>query len=271
MSKHPKKRYISLLEVLIGMGLALIVLTTLTFFYQQVTSLNAVMDQVQKESFQLRFLENRLTHVLPRAVSEKSSKKDFFFFTSGDAFGLLHPGLPSLIFTFNNNTDIDKDFSNHVIGRLFVDKQNRLCLAYWSSQVDWDKCPNPPLKKEILLDNVSDLAFKFYVAPDKPRKTEANSKQTEVPVVDPKQVDPKLLNSRQIDPKNLETKQPEPKRAEPHEPEPKGGWLTLWKAEYHQLPVMIRIEIKRKVKDTEEMILFVLPLLNSNKNIVYDR
>lgn len=227
------RRYVTLLEVIIAMSLTLLILTTLTFFYRQIYMLGAELDVVQKKSFQLRFLENRFAYFLPRALSEKD--KDFVFFTAPAEVGLTQS--TSLIFTYDNEVDIDKPFANHVLGRLYVDPENHLVLAYWPSPKSWNGDPSPPLKKEVLMEGVSNIDFEFFIAPEK---------EFELP------------------------KLPEKDGEIPLEPEPKGEWRKgTWSIEYKQLPAMIRITLT--LLGSEEKQTFVFPFPHTKRPITYDK
>ena len=51
-----------------------------------------------------------------------------------------------------------------MIGRLFVDHDNRLILATWPS-ISRYSSPSPPMRKEVLLEGVENISFAFYLAP----------------------------------------------------------------------------------------------------------
>lgn len=244
LSLLKRKGFVSLLEVMIAMTLTVLVLTTLTYFYRQVIVIGSDLDKVQKESFEKRYVENILSDVLPKATSEKDPKNDFVFFTAPEEIGLTKS--PSLIFTFDNGIDIDKVFSNNVIGRLFVDPSGRLILAYWPSPKRWDGNPSPPMKKEILLEGVDSLGFEFFIAPKKdsePKKetaTKDEKKSTDKPEAE-KDVDP----------------------------EPQGDWRKdNWPADYKQLPAMIKLNL---TLNSKEKLTFVYPFPNTKRPITYDQ
>lgn len=239
--------YFTLLEVIISMALMVILLGTLLYFYQEVNTIGINIDQVQAESFQKRFLEKRLTDIISKSVSEKDEKKDFVFFTAPDEYGISKPGSQSLIFTFDNGANLDKVFSNHVLGRLYVDLNDRLMLAYWPSPKIWYGNDNPPMKKEILQEGVDSLKFDFFVPPD--RKDPAAKKNEKKPAP-----------SKQ---KN------EPEEPPAVEPDPKGGWRPdTWSQNFQQLPAMVRITLK--LKGSEKPIVFAVPLINVQKQVIYN-
>jgi type II secretory pathway component PulJ len=264
-----RQSYITLLEVLIAMGLTMVLLSVLTFFYRQMTELDAISQQVQKQNFEILYVENRLMHVLPKAVSEKTKKKDFAFFLSPDVSGLFKNNNSSLVFTYDNAL-VNPEFANHVLGRLFVDNQNRLCLATWPSFKRWDNT-NPPLQKEILMENVESLSFEFFKAPDRdkgsPNTEEADDKLTDPLKAKPQTNPPTKQTSSPDKDADKETDADKDNGTEPV----KGAWIPEWKQEYKQLPSIVRVKVERKLKDTNEMIYFAFPLPNSDPQIIYNR
>jgi hypothetical protein len=250
--KREQKAFATLLEVLIAMVLAAIVLSTLTFFYRQVNLIGRELDETQKTSFQMRFLENRLSHILPKIIPKKEKvinqnketvkiNEDFAFFTANDSYGLTQQGSQSVIFTYNNNCCLDKVFSNHVIGRLYVDSNDRLMLAYWPSPIHWESQHTLPMKREVLLENVKELAFEFFIAPDKGLEQNASEEQNNMA---------------------------EEKKSTP---EPKGGWRKGnegWPQQFDELPAIVKVIVTRN--DDSKPLMFLFPLLNNLKPIIYD-
>jgi len=156
-----KKKQMTLIEVLIASILTMVILTSLSFFYAQVTGMNKMSEKLQKEQFKLAYLEKRLSTVIPKIISPTDPNKDFYFFTSD----VLSSGT-SLVFTYDNGVQLSKEHSNHLLGRLFLE-DNNLVLASFASPKRWERYPNPTLLKEVLMENVQSLNFEFYVPPKK--------------------------------------------------------------------------------------------------------
>ena len=97
-----RKRFVTLLEVLISMTLTLVIISTLSYFYQQVNYVNIELDRTQNASFERRYVESRLASVLPRAISSKVHPQAFHFFSSPDLGGVFQENSTSLVFTFDN-------------------------------------------------------------------------------------------------------------------------------------------------------------------------
>lgn len=279
-----KARYMTLLELLIGMALMAVLLTSLTYFYQQIDSLNKESERTQKESFHLQYVESRLAQVLPKTIRETPKAKSFVFQSSGDLNGLLADHQPSLLFQYATGTDLNSGLAVTALGRLFLDKQHRLCLVSWTDPAfqKWDD-KNPEARLEVLMENVKSVNFKFYVAPERDRSlaTKKSAKKDDTTQVD----QPKPAPEKPKAPKNNKTSPPptaaekkeEPKEEnaaeEPStelEPEPKGQWITEWKSEFKHLPAMIKIEVVQRINDKEVPISFAFPYLNSNQVIVYE-
>lgn len=245
-----RKRFMSLIEVLIALVLTVAILMTLTFFYRQVTEIGAEVDRVNIKNFNMRYIEARLAHVLPRAV--KNNEKDFIFFSVGDE-GLTKSGSQSLIFTYDNKISFAKPFSGHVLARIYLDKNGNLMIAYWPSPKRWEKNQElPPMKKEMLFQGAENLAFEFYIAPA--------TKSV------PNKENPKDPN----DSKNKDSKPEVEKNAA--EPEPKGEWRKqLWLEEYKQLPVMIKIIVKMPQEEPPKPpLVFIYPLANAKSHVIYE-
>ena len=172
------KRSVTLIEVMIAMVLTSLVLFTLTFFYQQLASISFAIDETRQADFKERFIELRLSNILPKAIAPK---KDEFPFFSFEADQISYPGCQNLIFCYNNGISIDPLFSNAVIARLMVDKDKRLILALLPSRDKWSKDKPVPLKMEVLLDKVTSLKFSFFVPPKSLEKQTEEQKEASAP------------------------------------------------------------------------------------------
>ncbi len=155
-----KKKYMTLLEVLIATLLTTILLTALTFFYRDMNLLNTGLDKLHIEQFQQSYLQMRLSTILPRTLAPKAKQKDFYFYTSRAL-----NGTSSLVFAFNNGPCLDRNFAGNVLGRLFVDSTGDLVLASWPAPSRWTE-EQAPLKKEVLMENVESLNLRFYIPPE---------------------------------------------------------------------------------------------------------
>lgn len=240
-----QKRHFTLLETLIAMSMTVIILTTLTFFYRQISELNSKAEILQKESFRLRYVESRFSKIFPLAIPPGKKTSDFFFFTVTDPGSVFaHASPTSLIFSFNNGVDLSKLFSNTVIARIFLDTKKRLCMAVWPSQTRWVSGGQIPMKFEVLLEDVDSLKFGFFVAPDKKWQLDQTANPATPPKTPPATPVPTVVTVN---------------------PSPEGSWITEWSQDFNQLPALIRIEVVRKGR-TEY---FIFPLSKSKRQPVY--
>ncbi len=166
-----RKLKMTLLEMLIAIGLLSILLTTVLGIYQNMNWLQQEIGNSQKRKFNLLYVQYRLAEVLPLARAKQKEavgKKphDFYFYTM-DADH--NSRFQSLVITYDNGISTP-DFSNEVIGKLFVDKENRLCLVTWPA-IERESGPHIPMRKEVLLENVEEIGFAFYLAPRTSKET----------------------------------------------------------------------------------------------------
>ena len=236
-----KRHNFTLLEALIAAALAVTVLSSISYFYSQIDQINIKTTALQKESFEQRYAEDRLAAVLTRAVPERDSKKDFLFLTVNDPGGIFHQTSPtSLLFVYDNLVDLNHPFANHVLGRIYLDPKGNLCLATWPSPKRWEDGVNPPVKNEILMTGVDSLRFSFFIPPEKNWKLETSKKATE-------------NNSQPVAQKATVI------------PGPEGSWITEWRDDYHMLPGIIRVEVKKN----NNLVRFAFPLTETSRQIVY--
>lgn len=235
------KRWMTLIEIVIGMALTALLLTTLAYFYQQVNALNSKSDQLQQETFKRLYVQSRLTAVIPKILPHKIQKK-ICFFTSGNSLGTLAAGSQSLIFVFSTGVELNPDIANKSFARLYLDNQHRLCLAKWKIPKATEQRTGD-IYKEILMEGVDSLKFAFFVPPERERSVIEKS--------DPESsLDPMLTYNA----------------SKP--------WVDEWPRSANFLPPMIKIII-RPTKSPEsrnelEPLIFAFPLPHSKKIIVYE-
>lgn len=238
MAINKSKRLFTILEVLIATSLSAVILTTLMFFYRQVDLLNRKVDKLEQKAFMMSYVQSRLNQTIAKSIaSSNSNNSDYFFFTSQASNESIKERTPSLLFTYDNGVQLDKPFSNTVLGRLYIDNYNALRLSTWPSPKRWSEFNSPPIKNEILMENIKSLTFAFYVSPEK-------------------DVSPFLPKSKAS-------------KGDPDLPiEPKDHWHTDWKQEYRQLPAIIKLTIV-PIGDTPPIVVS-FPLPNSKMWVVYD-
>lgn len=197
------KRPMTLVELMISMSLVAIVLTALGYFFRQVDDIGRRIDKIEEKSFKMRFIENRLASVFPRTY------KDGYFFTGGDVPGVFASGLPNLILSFDNCVNLDKRYASEVLGRIYVNNEAQLCLAIWPAVKRWEEGVQPPVRNEVLMENVDSIAMEFFIPPLRGKQLEGESK-----------IDPAV----------------------------RGTWVTEWNKEYKELPAIIRLKINQDLE-----------------------
>lgn len=238
--KVARKSYMTLLETLIAFSILAVLLVFVFGFFRELSMITTMTEKGQKESFQMRYLESRLGFIFERIPSDKEGVKDRKFYFYMEPANGKFSSFPSLVFTFDNGARRDPTFSGDLLGRIYVDRQHRLCLATWPLYL---KDIHSYLHKEILFSDVVSIKYEFYAPP------------------------PRTDNASDIVP-DKETSDPEKKAPKP------GIWQPEWLISYHEMPAMIKItlgvanngeEQKEKGHDTlrsgtrEIHLVFVLP------------
>lgn len=241
--KAKRKSFITFIELLISMTLTALILTTLFYFYRDIDWLNQDMNKTQREAFRISYLQNRLSDILPNAISPRTADKDFYFFVSHETDGLIKPNNPSLVFTYDFGANRDQKFASTVLGRLYLDTNNNLSLATLPPPKTWTPASIVKMKQEILAENVESLDFSFYVPPEKDRSKAGNN----------------ATKGMYGGKAKLQTQDVQPKDA----------WHADWKSEYNQLPALIKINLK--FKNVDKPMTFIYPLPLSDYVIVYDK
>lgn len=238
-----KKRPFTLLETLIALALTSLILVAVMSFFRQISDMSRISEGLQQETFKLRYLENRLSQILPRAVAPNVKSKDFYFFTSQSP--------PGLVLSYDNGPSKQKELSNIVLGRFFLDHASRrLYLATWPSPARWVEGVQPLVKLEVLLDDVREASWSFFIPPDKGWKPKGNAPAAPTtPPASPGSPPPSPTRNQKI----------------PLKPPVEGDWVTEWSQEYHMLPGLVRL----KLVSGEKTHLFVFPLSKTERQVVY--
>ncbi len=234
-----QRRFVLLLEVIIAMLLTMILLSVLLSFYVQIGKINAAQEIEQERSFRKLYLSTRLSTILPRVVPVNNADKDFMFFTTMNNDSQTKGGTPALFFTFDNGVKLNPDFSNHVLAKLYLNQKKQLCLGIWPSPSRWTDAAIPPMKREVLFENVEDLSFSFYLPPSKPRAVVLSRRN---PVF-------KETNLMKV--------------------ESMGEWKSEWQQEYGDLPALLRVTLTMSTHSDDSIIL-TFPLPSSFEVIVYE-
>lgn len=155
--KHRNRRHVTLIELLIALTLMSILITALLGFYSYVETSHADISEVRAQNFQFLYTQSRFNATLQRAILKRQNET-FWFYTTSDGEN------PELVFVYDNGVDGDPTFASFVLGKLYIDADNRLCLATWPlPKHNFDI--GPPMRKEVLLRDVDAIKFSFYRPP----------------------------------------------------------------------------------------------------------
>lgn len=157
----------TILETLIAMFLLSILLVMVFAFFRELAVINRLTEKEKKEAFEWRYAESRLAYLFERIVNEKATDRLFYFYV--DPPNGNFSSFPSLVFTFNNEIRRDPAYSGDVLGRLYLNKQNQLILATWPLIKE---NPTEQIRQEILLNEVEEIKFLLYTAPEQTKKNE---------------------------------------------------------------------------------------------------
>ncbi|MBS0624578.1 MAG: hypothetical protein JSS32_00835 [Verrucomicrobia bacterium] len=142
-----------LFEILIGLGLLTLLLSLLFSFFTSNAKMEVKLEKAQKTLLERQHLQNRLQSVLTSIVPRASGEEKASLYTQK----IGKEGSQNLAIYFDNGIDPDPAFSGPIVGRIFLDQENRLCLALWPE----DRKKNPEFREEILLQNVTAFTFRF--------------------------------------------------------------------------------------------------------------
>jgi type II secretory pathway pseudopilin PulG len=209
--KIKRKNFMTLIETMTALALLSIVMTLLFGFFKQLSDLQLLTEAKQSESFETRYVESRLSYIFQRLVNENKSKKEFYFYLDDPKSDVSNHH--SLVFTFDNGVRNDPTFSGNIIGRLYVDSEDNLWLAMWPI---FSEHPKEHMQKELLLQNVTDIKFTFYMPP--PIKNSSND-----------------ITTTQT--QNGETKSPV-----------RNAWNEEWLMSYKLMPAILKIDLEMKGK-----------------------
>lgn len=172
------KQAFTLIEVMVALTLVSILLAVGFGAYSQMSLLEREGDQLRHAALQQRLAQTRLASLflripLPNSFFEKKDPKKLpsrvFYSSSRTEPGLFRSG--SLVFTYDNQTDLWPEFCNDVIARLYVkeptgqegDTQGALWLATWprpACSMDFSLA-----RYEQILEGVKELHYSFYAPP----------------------------------------------------------------------------------------------------------
>ena len=130
-----KRRFATLIEMVIAIGLLSILLTTLFSWYRHLTLQKGLIYETKWPILEERYVDQRLNTVFARLQDEQP-----FFTTDNDS---------SLVFLFDNSPHREPELAKTVLAHLYLDsKDQTLCLGIWPHPSTNEK---EPYEKQVLL------------------------------------------------------------------------------------------------------------------------
>lgn len=194
-----RKRYITLIEVLIAMSLVSILLTSLFGVYSYLYQIHNEINRQATANTRLLFAQYRLASILPKTeeIITIDKKKTALPFIITEQISQYNEG-KNLIFVFDNGVDGDPDFSTELLARLYLNSKGELILITWPWRLDPNLGPVPS-RKEIILEGISELDFAVYSPPPPPTEIEERGAgiwhslwPTEAPIVEEEDKEEKI-------------------------------------------------------------------------------
>ena len=145
-----KKRFFSLVEIVISLSLIAIILFFLFNHFVFITKYENKIQSIKKQSFKQAYLHSKLAYIF----NQLSIENPIFYLEKEK-----NNNLYSLNFFFDNGIDISPNFSHFLFGKIYVNKKKELILETLS-----DDKKNK--REEILFNNITDLTYQFYFKED---------------------------------------------------------------------------------------------------------
>lgn len=147
-----KKRSFILLELMVALGLTAILLSVLFRFFAGSVRIDQQIDQARSVLFQRQHLQTRLSMIFTSVVPRSSLSN-----STGSSFYTLEENSPGIVIVFDNGIDPEPLFSGPVLGKIFIDADQRLSLIIWPLEKSQEKY----YRKETLLPHVQKIRFQF--------------------------------------------------------------------------------------------------------------
>lgn len=158
-----RKRYFSLLEVLIAFSLASLIFMVLLGGYFQAQYAAALATREEVERFPEKYLLHRLSDVFLN-LSPKVDQASQVFFTFD--LGESKDNTPALLFSYDNGMVFNPLVSGDVLGLLFLDQEGNFTMITWAAREKWSNDKPPKMHREVLWPHVKNVRFDFFSIPE---------------------------------------------------------------------------------------------------------
>lgn len=156
-----RRNSFSLIEMLISFVLFSLLLLCLSWMFWGYLRYETTIEDKIEQTAVFQANTARLQNILSN-VHFESPNKHLFYSVEGESS--LEKG-ESLVFTYDAGVELPPVFSNINIGKLYLSHENKLTLASWPSQEQY-KGDDPPMRQEVLFEDVTACSFKFFSARD---------------------------------------------------------------------------------------------------------
>ena len=153
-----KKRFFTLIEVLISISLFSIIITLLFSYFVKITKLEKRMDGMKKEFFLKNRANIKLNYIFTQ-IKSKDLLENPRLYTEYEK----NSNMLTLRVLFDNGIDFDPNFSNLQTAKIYVDDKKNLILDVFS-----EKTEKP--RREILLKDVYSIEYQFLSREDEKMK-----------------------------------------------------------------------------------------------------
>jgi hypothetical protein len=149
------------MEVLIGLTLFAMLMSVMFLIFWRCSKVTEIITKERHLYEKLVVVQSRLQNVLSKSIFNKNIKALSSYFYIEEAKGSLGK---SLIFKFENDIELTNDFLLLLGAKIYVDEQKQLCLALWQHEEPLKEVPQN-VRKEVLLDGISNLDIEFFAPP----------------------------------------------------------------------------------------------------------
>lgn len=145
-----KKRFFTLIEIIISLFLITIIITFLFGYFTKISKVELEIEKTKKIVYEKGNLHIRLNNIFAELYSKEINQNPFYTEFEKNTKNIC------LNINFNNGVDPDPNFSDILKAKIFVNEKKDLILEIFSN----DKKNKIP-RREILFKNVDNLEYKF--------------------------------------------------------------------------------------------------------------
>lgn len=150
-----KKRYFTLIEVIVSLSLITIIITFLFGYFTKITKVEHEIEHLKKIVYTKSNLQIRLNNIFSQLYSKDMNQSPFYTELEKNKKNM------TLFINFDNGVDPDPNYSDIIKAKIYLDDKNNLVLEMFSK----DK-KTKASRKEILYSNIKNIEYKFLSQSD---------------------------------------------------------------------------------------------------------